>query len=354
MMFAANIPIFIYNGDTLELTEEFIRKQCGDVKTSELLPEISGISCSRETPGFMWMQSDDYRNVVASDYRGQKCYMKISFSNLPDRWDWEDMCGGIYNGTNYLFVGVFGDNDEDEGNYYIIFFEEPKITNNGTTEKKTIKASYIHYQYPEGKNHNAEAIMYDNISQTLYVITKVYYDVCRVYSLPMSLDYGTEMQTLTEVCALGVKSDLGEGSRPSHGFHLVTGADISPDGSRILIKNHNNTLTSMTTTLIWDREGEEDISETLKRQPKQVKAYELEWQGEAICWLDNYTFYTTSDSEGNPPIYKYISKNATGVEDVIIKEQTISKRQLIMHNGQLCIRNKEQLYTLSGQQLIVK
>ena len=343
-VFAQKSPTILFNGDTLLLSKEFTRKQCGTVKKSMGLPEVSGIACSRVTPGYIWMESDDYRVVVATKQDGEQSYLRISFSGLPGRYDWEDMCGGVFEGKNYLFVGAFGDNEETTGNYYIVYFEEPEIPSEpGGTLK--IKADTIHFEYPD-KNHNAEAIMYDNISQTLYVITKVYYDVCSVYSLPMRLDY-EGIQTLTKVCDLGLKSDLGADGK--QGFHLVTGADISPDGSRVLIKNHNNNIPKLSVTLIWEREGNEDIEETLKRQPLEIDAYKPEWQGEAICWLDSTIFYTTSDDDGEPPIYKYTSKYATPVENIsVAASQTAS---VVFYNGQLCIRSKEQLYTLLGQKI---
>ncbi len=344
MCLSAKVNI-VYNGDTLDFNDDFVRTTSGYLKTASVLPEISGIACSRVTPGYIWMESDDYRNVVATDEKGTMAYLKLSFSNLPSRNDWEDMCGGVYNDKNYLFIGAFGDNNATKGNYHIFYFEEPEINAGTTTVNKTIEASYIKFQYPDGL-HNAEAIMYDNIEQTIYIITKIYYDVCCVYSLPMSFDYGDEVQTLTKVCELGVKADLGADGQ--HGFHLVTAADISPDGSLILIKNHNNNLPSLSVTLLWKRNGEESISETLKRQPENMACYKEEWQGEAICWLDTTTFYTTSDEdEGNPPIYKYVSRSATSLD--YLPAANSSGYQLVIVNGNLCIRQKEHLYSLQGQ-----
>ncbi len=340
----AKSPTILYNGDTLLLSKEFKRSQCGTVKKTMSLPEISGIACSRVTPGYLWMESDDYKNVVATTEKGESSYLRLSFTGIASRGDWEDMCGGVYEGKNYLFVGAFGDNNETTGKYYIIYFEEPEIPST-TGNKQTIKADTIRYEYPDGK-HNAEAMMYDNLTQTIYVITKVYYDVCTVYSLPMSTEY-TGIQTMTKVCDLGVKSDLGEDGK--HGFHLVTGADISPDGSRVLIKNHNNNISSLSVTLIWERDGDEDLSETLKRQPLEIEAYKEEWQGEAICWLDTTTFYTTSDDDGEPPIYKYRNSNATAVEYVAAEKK--SESHIVMMNGQLFIKNKKQLYSLQGQKV---
>ena len=308
----ASAPDLTFNGKVLSWNTDFSRKQCGTLDISENLEEVSGIACSRVTPGYIWMQSDEVqKKIIATDELGTKRYMTVRFSKII-RWDWEDLSGGVYEGKNYLFIGAFGDNNETDGNYHIIYFEEPAI---GTPNDITITPGDIPYVYPDGKNHNTEALMYDNKEQMIYIITKVYYDVCQVFSLPFRLDY-TGTQTLKYVCDLGKKTDLGTGDKADHGFHLVTAADISPDGKYVLIKNQNNTTPLYSWILLWERQGDESISETLKRDPEPLKCYDVEWQGEAIAWLDDDTFYTTSDSQpdgddpGDPPIYKYVRKPA--------------------------------------------
>ena len=230
-------PSLVYKGDTLPWNTQFLCGQCGKVSKSLKLPEVSGIACSRVTPGYIWMQSDDYEDhIVATDQKGQTPYLRINFTKNV-RWDWEDMSGGVYEGKNYLFIGAFGDNEETDGNYNIVYIEEPAI--DGVTTTMSMTPSSIKYVYPDGKNHNAEALMYDNREQKIYIITKVYYNVCQVFCIPFRLDYGSEVQTLEYICDLGVRSDLGESSNgnPYKGFHLVTGADISPDGKYILADN---------------------------------------------------------------------------------------------------------------------
>ena len=309
----ASSPQLTYNGELLPWNTEFTRTLLNYVNKNAVVTEISGIACSRVTPGYIWMESDEDRTcVVATDDAGQTRYKKVTFSSSIDRNDWEDMCGGKFNGKDYLFVGCFGDNNASKGNYQILYFEEPAITGSSTV---TVAPNIIKFQYPNGTLHNAEAMMYDNREQMIYIVTKVYYDVCQVFKLPMSLNYGSNLQTLTYVCDLGVKSDIGigatgDGDKAYKGFHLVTGADISPDGNYVLIKNHNNTAGDLgqeySWTLMWKRQGNESLSETLKRQPEPIGCYEQEWQGEAICWLDSTTFYTVSDDEGQPPMYKYV------------------------------------------------
>ena len=99
-------PTIIFNGDTLLLSNEFKRKQCGTLKTSELLPEVSGIMCSRVTPGYLWLQSDEVEKsnqIVATTEKGDVCQVTLNLKLTHTRWDWEDLSGGIYQGKNYLF-----------------------------------------------------------------------------------------------------------------------------------------------------------------------------------------------------------------------------------------------------------
>lgn len=338
----------VYNGDTLLQTNIFKRAQCGKVGKSLGIPEVSGIACSRVTPGYIWMQSDDYESyIIAADEKGDSCYMKVKFSKKI-RWDWEDMSGGVYDGKNYLFIGAFGDNDHTDGNYSIVYFEEPEIT--PASPSTTLTPSAIKFQYPDKEKHNCEALMYDNLEQMIYIITKVYYNVCQVFRIPFRLDYGDEMQTLEYICDLGVKSDMGEGVNPSKGFHLVTAADISPDGKYVLIKNHNNTsgLAAYSWILYWERDGEESIAETVKRQPQVLDCYSYEWQGEAMCWLDSDIFYTTSDSDGEPPIYKYTRKGSQGIGNVQRDDIQCTK---VLRDGQLYICTKDGLYAPDGRKV---
>ncbi len=340
-------PPFVYYGDTLVKNTDWVRKQCGTLKTKATMKEVSGIACSRVTPGYIWMQSDDIESyIIATDEAGQNLYMKVKFDKKI-RWDWEDMSGGVYEGKNYLFIGAFGDNNETDGNYNIVYFEEPAI--DPSNPLITITPSRIKFVYPDGKKHNAEALMYDNREQMIYVITKVYYNVCQVFSLPFRLDYGEEEQTLTYVRDLGVKSDLGSGAKPDHGFHLVTAADISPDGKYVLIKNQNNTTANYSWILLWTREGDESIPQTLERTPEPLACYTYEWQGEAMCWLDSTTFYTTSDEdEGDPPIYKY-TKKSQGIEPVA--SEKMSSNSLVLIDHTLYIRTKEGLYSIDGKKM---
>lgn len=344
----------VYFGDTLEWNTEWTKKKCGDADTAKII-EVSGIACSRVTPGYIWMQSDETEKyIIATDETGGNLACKLNMSKTIG-WDWEDMSGGVYEGTNYLFIGSFGDNDEKRKDYRIIWFEEPAIDPVNMPEQ-TVTPNFIRYKYPDGKSHNNEALMYDNLTNTIYIITKVYYNVCQVFKMPFRLDYNTsDTVTVEYVCDLGLQTDIGygpfEGKQLRYrGFHLVTAADISPDGKYILIKNHNNIVAAFSWVLLWERLDGESVAETLQREhhPGPLKCYSYEWQGEAICWLDSTTFYTTSDADdGNPPIFKYTKKEPQGIENVSDKGKEANK--LVLKDNVLFVRAKDGLYTLDGR-----
>ena len=287
--------------ETLDVDSSFVRKRVGSAKGSDLA-EISGMVCSRVTPGYLWVQGDDSYKVRAMTPEG-------NFSTtirLHDSYrDWEGLSGGVYNETNYLFVGVFGDNGLSYANkYYIYYFEEPEIVNGEVKVEKTI----IHFGYPDGKAHNAEVIMYDNIEEKIYIVDKwnTFNSTGMVYSMPFTTDINTDsMQVLTEECQLGGSDMYILAANGKAGlFQNPTGGDISPDGKYIMIKNE-------AFMLIWTRDSVagkfESVGETLARRPKKVTAYKKEPQGEAIAWLDSTTCYTTSDvySSDVAPIWMY-------------------------------------------------
>ena len=296
-----------YNGTNLQENTEFTRTQCGTAY-KDVMTEISGLACSRTTPGYLWAHGDENtgsnKKIIAinpnASSKNNELVMTVNISGDPGRDDWEDIATGVYNNTNYVFIGAFGDNDlKNKDNYYIYYFEEPAITSGNTITKSV---NYIRFGYPDNQPHNTETLMYDNIEQMFYIADKVENGVCHLYKLPFRTDYGTSVQTVTQVCA------LGNGSV----FNYITGGDISPDGKWMAIKNKPYAL-------LWERQGSESLATTAQRDPVQIMAYEAEKQGESFAWLDASTFYTTSDQKKDMPIYKYVR---TIVVDPTVAEAT--------------------------------
>ena len=319
-----------YDGTKLSLNTEFTRSECGTMYKS-VMPETSGFACSRQTPGFIWAHGDENtgsnKKIVAIEPNGDLAMTVNIGSGDAGRDDWEDIATGVYGGKNYVFIGAFGDNDlAFKDKYYIYYFEEPAITS-GT---KTIDVNYVRFGYPDNKAHNTETLMYDNVEHVFYIADKVKDGVCTLFSLVFDPSKGTSLQTLTKVC------ELGNGSK----FNFLTGGDISPDGRWMLIKSKKHAL-------LWERQGNESLSETAQRRPVQIAAYEAETQGEAVAWLDNSTFYTTSDDKSNVPIYQYVRSMPQDIENLPSSDNGVRK---ILHDGQVLIVRGDKTYTLQGQE----
>lgn len=320
-----------YDGHLLRLNEEFTRTQCG-VMAKGTMPEVSGLACSRTTPGYLWAHGDENtgskKKIIAVQPDGSLA-MTVTLSNDPGRDDWEDIATGVYEERNYIFLGAFGDNDlAYKDAYYIYYFEEPAITS-GT---KDISVQYIRFGFPDDKAHNTETLMYDPIEQMFYIADKVKGGVCTLFKLPFRTDYGTTIQTLTKV------TELGNGSK----FNFLTAGDITPDGKWMAIKSKKYVL-------LWEREGTESLSTTVLRLPVQIAAYQEEEQGESIAWKDATTFYTTSDSKKDTPIYQYVRDpvGPSGISNVTHSSYPASKQ---LRDGQLYILRGEKVYTMQGQE----
>ena len=328
-----------YNGTNLQENTEFTRTECGTA-FKDVMKEISGLACSRTTPGYLWAHGDentsDNKKIIAINPNAQskndEPVMTVNISGDPSRDDWEDIATGVYGNKNYVFVGAFGDNNlQFNDSYYIYYFEEPAITS-GT---QTVTVNYIRFGYPDNKAHNTETLMYDNVEQMFYIVDKVENGVCHLYKLPFSTTYGTGVQRLTEVCA------LGNGSV----FNFCTGGDISPDGQWMAIK-------SKPYVLLWERQGSESLSTTALRNPVQIKAYQEEKQGESLAWLDASTFYTTSDQKKDMPIYKYVRAGESGSDTTSVDPTPVTVDSTLKAIHEVVLTNGYYAYINADETII--
>lgn len=289
IMLAEAASALTYNGVSLQEDQSFTRTQCGTTNKN-VVKEVSGMACSRVSLGYLWAVWDEGTNSAIAIRPDGSLALRLNLTGTGSRDDWEDICTGTYNGTPYLFIGAFGDNNCDwANNYKIHYLPEPTITS-GTY---TAAVATITFTFPDNACHNVETLMYDPIDQAFYIVDKIDAAAQSVYRLPFSTTY-TSTQTLTFVCHLGLDGEK---------FDLATAGDISPSGRQVAIKNKKHIL-------LWNRQGNESLSQTLARQPLHIKAYQEEEQGESFAWLTDSIFYTTSDSKSNTPVYCYARPGA--------------------------------------------
>ena len=146
--------------------------------------------------------------------------------------------------------------------YFIYRFAEP-----ASATDTVLHWEKITFQYPDGA-HDAEAILVDNASKDIYIITKQD-SPSRVYKLPYPQNTGA---TNTAVLA------------GSLSFTGATGAAISGDGTEILVRTY-------TSVYYWKRLGSQSVEDALASIPLLLET-QFEPQGEAICFKNDSSVFT--------------------------------------------------------------
>jgi hypothetical protein len=251
--------------------------------TSQSLAEISGMTPSRTTRGLWWVHNDsgDKARIYLIDERG-KLHGRFTVTGARNR-DWEDMAGYLDNNKKpMLYLADFGDNSRKRDDLIIYRVKEPALPKDGSKglrDGATESAEAFPFRYPDGR-HDAEALLVDPKNGRPYVITKTMSSSGGVYRFPLPLR-PKEKVTLEKVS--------GEAVDQISKLLMVTGAAVSPDGSRVVIRTYFSAFEMA-------RAGGSGNFETIfKTELKAIKVPLLR-QGEAISYtLDGRSIVTTSE-----------------------------------------------------------
>ncbi|WP_192350818.1 hypothetical protein [Algoriphagus sp. Y33] len=248
--------------------------------TDTRLDEISGLACSRVNPGIIYVHNDSGGEAVVYllDSLGNTIG-EMELADTPNR-DWEDIAiGPGANGESYIYVGEIGDNNGVHQEVVIYRVPEPE---NGNTTSQAIPEKII-LTYPGGAR-DAESLMVDPITGDIFILSKRD-SLNTLYRLPADRFEDGEAE-LEELIKLP--------------FTSATAADISADGSQILVKNYLSIY-------YWERNVGETIAQAMGRVPIELP-YSPEPQGEAIGFrTDGKAYYTLSEKRFDlvPVLYKY-------------------------------------------------
>ncbi len=238
------------------------------------LNEISGIADSKLNKGYLWGEQDggNPAEIFLIGYDG-KVAKSIYIKGATNR-DWEDM---VLMG-NDLYIGDIGDNSKVYNEYTIYQFPEP------SSATDTVKSfTSIRFQYEDG-SRDAEAFLVDPQTKDIYIITKS--DArSKVYKL--NYPYTSVLNTATAVGSLS--------------YSGVVSAALSPDRKEIIIK----TYLGLNHYLISDGES----VETVLQKTATTLLYQLEPQGEAVCFAsDNSGYFTLSEKGVGTTVNLYFYK----------------------------------------------
>lgn len=248
--------------------------------------EASGLVASVNNPGMLWTHNDSGNDadVFLFDDKGDlKC--TVHLSGIENR-DWEDIAVGFgpEKGKQYIYIAEIGDNNAVYDKKILYRIEEPRIAD-GSTDTTLTKIDKIEFKLSDGPR-DTEALMIDPVSENFYILSKRESKV-NLYKLSETL---STTETMT---AERVLEELP--------FTLIVAADISEDGSEILIKNYDNIF-------YWKRLPGESVEEVIKRTPETLP-YSPEPQGESIAFSRNGDgYYTISEQNKKKPQHLYFYK----------------------------------------------
>lgn len=256
----------------------------GDL-TEPALSEASGLAPSRRSPGVVWTHDDSGDpTLYTSNLKGEP----LGVYNLQGATlrDWEDMAlgPGPKSGTDYLYVGDIGDNDEKYAAVRIYRVPEPPVDVAATGVKASLGGVEVfELSYPGGTAHNAETLIVDPVLGDLYIVSKAADGHSRVFRAAAPLGSGV----VEEVIAL----DFGPGG-------LTTGGSASAAGDWVVVRTYF-------AARMWQRLPGMPLWQAFVGEFCSVPLA-MEMQGEAIGFAGaGIDYFTTSEGE-SPPLYRYV------------------------------------------------
>ena len=247
------------------------------------LDEASGLVNSRSNPIYFWSHNDSGGDPQFFLFTQTGADSSRLILNGAQNVDWEDMAigPGPVDQVNYLYAADIGDNRAVRANCVIYRVPEPDLTVADIPATYTVNATdyeTITYRYADGAR-DAEALFVDPATRDIYIVTKREPSVI-VYRLPYPQSLSSE-NVAERVAVIP--------------FTFVTAADLSADGTELLLKNYENVY-------YWKRSATESIQEMLSKTPLRLN-YTREPQGEAIAWDSSHNaYYTISEANGSSPV----------------------------------------------------
>jgi hypothetical protein len=247
--------------------------------TDSRLKEVSGVVQSRAHPGVLWVHNDsgDTARMFAIQRNGTMLreYALAGATAI----DWEDVAisPGSNGGRDSLYFGDIGDNAKTRNDIVVYAIDEP----DPATETTTSAVRTQRLLYPDGA-HDAEAMFVDPATRDFFIVTKELSGASAVYRKAGGLLAG--QPTLTKIATL----NLGLAQ-------MVTAADISPDGSAIVLRTYG-------AVLVWSRQPGEDLATSFARPPCNAPPPN-ERQGEALGIDPDGRGYVTMSEGTSQPIW---------------------------------------------------
>jgi autotransporter-associated beta strand protein len=264
----------------------------GNIQNSSV-SEASGIVASRANPNVLWTNNDsgDSARLYPMTTAGRNLgTYSISGAGAAD---WEDIAvgPGPVDGQQYLYAADIGDNGASRSSVSIYRIPEPVVSDlQSATNVSVSGAVRLTFVYPDGPR-DAESMFVDPATRDIYIVSKRE-SSNRVYraAYPQATSGAITLQFMTSL----------------PGLTWTTAADLSPDGSEILLRS-----TGSSSGRLFVRPPGGSITDAFNTSPITVPLAS-EPQGEAIGFDPTGRGYFTTSEGSSQPVYYFNRTSPAG------------------------------------------
>lgn len=250
------------------------------------LVEASGLAASRRSPGVLWSHNDTDDDPTLYTFTLAGAPLGVYTLQGAKLRDWEDMAlgPGPKQGTDYLYVGDIGDNEEQYASIVVYRVAEPPVDPRATNVVASLSGvEALEFTYPNGAPHNSETLIVDPVLGDLYTVGKSGDGTSEVFHAAAPLKSGA----LTSVHTI----NFGPGG-------LTTGGSASAAGDRVLVRTYFGAR-------MWHRSAGTPLWQAFTGPACEVPVV-MELQGEAISFAGAGIDYLTTSEGEMPPLYRYV------------------------------------------------
>lgn len=254
----------------------------------EAIGESSGIALSTRDAQVVWTHNDsgDRARVFALNRIG-KLVAEVHVDGAKSL-DWEDMCSFERNGQHWLAVGDVGDNDVRRKSVVIYVIEEPQLPDRVKGRLNAKVAMELNVRYPDGPL-NCEALAYDPLQEKFVLCSKETFRT-RLFEVKMPKEPGRHEIVAEQFGVLAVP--------------IVTGADISRDGQRLILATYGPGGLLQRTAASGGSDAKWNTADTHLFRAVELPARR---QGESVCFdLIPDSLILTSEGEPAPLLFSTI------------------------------------------------
>ena len=251
------------------------------------LIELSGLAASRAHPGVLWAHNDsgDTARLFAMSATGDA--LGVFDVAGAKATDWEDIAvgPGPVADQPYIYIGDIGDNNAARDHVTVDRVPEPTSPPKGDGNLEGVEAFDL--TYPGGPE-DAESLLVDPLSGDLVIITKQRSGTSKVLTISQSQLDAASPVMMTQVATIQIPDTGAYDSNQKLALPstMATVADISPDGSVILLRTYQQVLA-------FTRAPGQSVGDAHGGTPCSAPQV-AESQGEASAFSDEGDRYFTS------------------------------------------------------------